>query len=101
MYITYTVKNGIEYASLATSVRNGSKVAKQYTNLGKVTDKKRGIYKSRSRGIFQYDLATNTYSRPDYSALDIPDGYPNAPKPAKESLILDFGDAFFLDKFEK
>ncbi len=101
MYITYTVKNGTEYASLATSVRNGFKVTKQYTNLGKVIDKKHGIYKSRSRGIFHYDLASNTYSKPDFSTLDIPVDYPQAPKPSTESLILDFGDAFFLDEFEK
>ncbi len=101
MHITYTIKNGTEYASLATSVRNGSKVTKKYKNLGKVIDKNLGIYKSRSRGVFQYDLATNTYSKPDYSMPGIPVDYPDAPVPAKESLILDFGDAFFLDEFEK
>ena len=92
MYIAYDVKNGIEYAKLCVSKREGEAVLKDYTNLGRVLDKERGIYRNRERGVFTYNLATNTYGKP--SAEFVP---PAANR--KESLILDFGDVFFLDQF--
>ena len=54
MYINYKKKDGIEYAMIVTSVRNGKKVSKNQTvYLGRVLDKKRGIFKSRERGIMR------------------------------------------------
>jgi hypothetical protein len=94
MYIAYGTKNGIEYANLCISTRHGKNVLKERINLGRVLDKEQGIYISRERGIFTYDLSTNTYGKAP--AEFVP------PKISrKESLILDFGDAFFLDTFIK
>lgn len=62
MHIFYHEANGILYARLGRSVRNGDKVSKESINLGRVIDKEKGIYKSRERGVFQYDLETGTYT---------------------------------------
>ena len=92
MHITYDIKNGVAYAKLGVSIRNGETVDKDYTNLGRVLDKELGIYKSRERGVFTYDLATNTYGK-------APEEFVPPVVNKKESLILDFGDAFFMDHF--
>ena len=92
MHITYDVKNGVTYAKLGVSKRNGKSVNKDYTNLGRVLDKKLGIYQNRERGVFTYDLETGTYGK---APVDfVPPAHSR-----KESLILDFGDAFFLERF--
>ena len=92
MHITYDVKNGITYAKIGVSTRIGRSVYKDYTNLGRVLDKERGIYQSRERGIFTYDLESDTYGK-------APAEFVPPERSRKESLILDFGDAFFLDEF--
>ena len=43
MYIGYDYKNGIEYAKLYVSHRDGEATYKDYQNLGRVLDKERGI----------------------------------------------------------
>jgi len=92
MYIAYDIKKGIKYAKLCISTRDGENILKNFTYLGRVLDKERGIYQSRERGVFTYDLSTNTYGK--QPAEFVP------PKTRrKESLILDFGDVFFLDSF--
>jgi len=88
MYISHDIKNGGEYAKICTSIREGTKVRKDTINLGRVLDKERGIYQSRERGIFVYDLKNNLYSAP-------PEDFVPVDKVKKQSLILDFGDAFF------
>ena len=93
MYIAYDVKNGVEYAKLCTSKRDGAHTCKEYSNLGRVLDKARGVYQNRERGIFAYNLETNTYSCAP--AEFEPTGKAGRGKP----LIVDFGDAFFLDSF--
>jgi len=92
MHITYDIKKGIEYAKLCVSTRDGKNVHKKYTYLGRVLDKEQNIYQNRERGVFTYDLPTDTYGKAP--AEFVP---PRASR--KESLILDFGDAFFLDSF--
>jgi hypothetical protein len=92
MYITYTTKNGIEYAKLCVSTRKGDNILKDFTNLGRVLDKERGIYKNRERGIFTYDIKSGFYGK-------TPAKYVPPVTSRKESLILDFGDTFFLDYF--
>jgi hypothetical protein len=62
--------------------------------LGRVLDKEKGIYQSRERGVFTYDLQSGEYgSPPAFFVPQIVD------RRRKERLILDFGDAFFLDSF--
>jgi hypothetical protein len=92
MFIAYDVKNGIEYAKLCVSTREGAKVLKDYTNLGRVLDKGRGIYKNREHGVFTYDLTSNAYGKAPSEVVP-------PSKSRKESLILDFGDVYFLDWF--
>ena len=103
MYIAYDIKNGVEYAKLVTSTRNGSKVNKQYVNLGRVLDKKNGIYKNKERGVYRYNLANDQYEEnPGWVGSLPPIEYQMAKnKPTSENAILDFGDSFFLDEFMK
>jgi hypothetical protein len=97
MYIAYDKKNGAEYAKLYISQRDGEGTYKDYRNLGKVLDKKRGIYKSRERGVFSYDLETDTYSKTPEEFVPPP----SKGKKKRESLIVDFGDVYFLDEYIK
>jgi hypothetical protein len=94
MHILYDIKNGHEYAKLCTSKRLGGKVAKDCTYLGRVIDKENGIYKNKERGVFTYNLSENSYGIPDPSYIMPPER-----KGITEKLILDFGDAFFLNSF--
>ncbi len=94
MYIAYDMKkNGVEYAKICASKRNGKATSKDYVNLGRVLDKEKGIYQNREYGVFTYRISDNTYGKPDASFVPALGGQP------KEKLILDFGDAFFLDSF--
>ena len=93
MFIAYQKQRGIEYARLMESVRvDGCVKKKSGPNLGRVLDKERGIYQSKERGIFTFDLKTNTYGKPPQSYVS------NARrKNAREKLIVDYGDAFLFD----
>jgi transposase len=95
MFIAYDTKNGVEYAKLCHSVREGKKVKKTYTNLGRVLDKERGIYQNRNRGVFTYSLEKGYGKAPVDFVPEI--------KSAnwKMKLILDFGDTFFIDELLK
>jgi hypothetical protein len=95
MFIAYDTKNGTQYAKLYTTKRNGTQTTKTYQNLGKVLDKQQGIYQNKQRGIFTYNLKTNTYNNPP------PQYVPPPKKHKKQPLILDFGDTYFLDAFIK
>ncbi|MBR4668835.1 MAG: transposase [Butyrivibrio sp.] len=93
MYIGYDTKNGVKYAKLCKSTRVNGKVKTEQKSLGRVLDEKRGIYQSRERGIFTYDLQTDTYGTPESAVI------PVVRRSNSEKLILDFGDAWFLDSF--
>ena len=99
MYINYNTVNGIEYGTLTSSVRSGHKVGKSdQIYLGRVIDKERGIFKSRERGIFTYDLKTNTFG-------SVPPEYETPPQQRKtkysrrSTLVVSFGDIFLLDEY--
>lgn len=75
------------------SVREGAQVRKVLVGyLGRVLDAERGIYKSRERGVFTFDLNTGTYG--EVPADFVPDV---RRKNAREELLLDYGDAFLFD----
>ena len=95
MFIAYDTKNKTQYAKICTTKRNGTQTTKTYQNLGKVLDKQQGIYQNKQRGIFTYNLKTNTYNNPP------PQYVPPPKKHKKQPLILDFGDTYFLDTFIK
>ena len=94
MYIIYSGSNN-QYASAAVSKRDGSNTSIEYLYLGRVIDKDKGIYKSKDRGMFTFDVTTGTFG-------DVPDSY--IPSPVEDSrkkkrVSVDFGDAFFVDTF--
>lgn len=104
MYIAYCVKKGHEYATLTSSVREGEKIRKgESTNLGRVLDKDRGIFRSRERGVFSFDIKTGKYGPAPADFVEpakcrkgeyIKDG-----RKKRSLLVLQFGDIFFYDQF--
>lgn len=93
-YIHYDQKpNGVIYASLYESYREKGRVkTRRKENLGRVVDKEKGIF-SQKGIIYQYILGEGRKDVPD-SAL------PSEPiVPETERLILDFGDAWFLQEY--
>ena len=94
MYIGYDKKNGIKYAKLCSAERVDGKVVTKQKSLGRVIDEKKNIFHNRERGYFSYDPDTDTYSEVDSSAFT-----PIKRKNRKEKLLLDFGDAWFVDRF--
>lgn len=101
MYINYNTVGGIEYGTATTSVRIGDKVSKgDQIYLGRVIDKERHIFRSRERGLFVYDLETNSFGQ-------VPADY-EEPKTRRKTkytirptLVVSFGDVFLLDGFIK
>jgi hypothetical protein len=92
MYMGYDVKGGIRYAKLCSSERIDGKVKTTQKSLGRVLDEEKRIYQNRERGVFTYDIATGEYGKPD------PADIPSVKRwNHRESLILDFGDAYFID----
>ena len=94
MYISYHGDKE-QYASCAVSRRNGKKTSVSYTYLGLVIDREKGIYRSRDRGVFHFDVSTGEYS-------EVTDDYvlPVRRKgTGKHRMSYDFGDAFFLHAF--
>jgi len=101
MYINYKVKGGIEYAMVVTSVRKGSSVTKMKPMyLGRVIDKEHAVFKNRERGIFVYDINTNTFSPvpPEYQEPQI---QRKTKYPVRPNLVVSFGDVFLLNEFWK
>ena len=94
MYLGYDIKNGVKYAKICSSRREGDKIISSQKSLGRVLDERKGIFRNRERGIFTYDVTTDTYGKPDPSYIP-----KVSRKDAKERLILDFGDSYFLDAF--
>lgn len=94
MYISYKRgKNGAEYASVMVSKNvDGKCVKSQVDYLGRVIDKEAGIYQSRQRGYFTYDIETGSYGIVDLEGLPAqePAGAPR--------LCLDFGDGYILKR---
>ncbi|MCD8203285.1 MAG: transposase [Prevotella sp.] len=109
MYIEYVTIRGKCYASVTESVRladkdnkkrKGSPVAKGKTiYLGRVIDKERHIYKNRERGMYTYDLETDTYGPvpDDFTASEEPKKRVPARRPASPA----FGDIFVCDEIIK
>jgi len=92
-FIRYQTKQNKTYAQLMDAIRVDGKKRNLYiVNLGIVLDKKQGVFKSKERGIYSFNLDG---------------GYSNAPAEVeilnsdikRERLILDFGDSFMLDRY--
>lgn len=93
-YIHYDEKpNGAVYACVYESYREKGKVkTKRVENLGRVIDKENNIF--RQKGMtFQYVIGEGRKDVPDLAL-------PKEPiVPETEKLILDFGDAWFLQEY--
>ena len=99
MYINYNTVGGIEYGTLTTSVRKGSKVGKgDQIYLGRVVDKERGIFKSRSRGLFTYDLNTNSFGKVPAEFIE-PQKVRKTKYEVRPQLVVSFGDVFLPDQY--
>lgn len=96
-HIVYSTTGGNQYAAVMRSIRENGTVKKEVVAyLGRVLDSERGIYKSKQKGVFTYDLATNTYGPAPVDFVDI-----SKRKNAREELIVDFGDAFLFNELIK
>ena len=73
-----------QYATLCHPRRIDGKKVNEVEYLGKVIDKENGIYQSRSKGTFKYDLSFG------YSEYKLPN------IKGEELNILDFGDIYLL-----
>lgn len=94
MYIIYSGKSS-QYASAAVSKREGATTSIDYLYLGRVIDKDKGIYKSKDRGVFTFDVSNGAFGT-------IPEDYvPTAIEDSrkKKRISVDFGDTFFVDSF--
>ena len=101
MYISYNIVGGIEYGTVTNSVRTGKKVGKDnQIYLGRVIDKERGIFKSRERGLFVYDIETNTF-HPVPADYEMPKIQRKKRYATRPTLIVSFGDIFLLDEYLK
>ncbi len=101
MYISYNTVSGNEYGTATSSVRNGGRVGKEgQIYLGRVINKEQCIFKSRARGIFRYDLATNTF-HPVPVDYEEPKGYRKTKYPVRPTLVVSFGDVYLLSEFVK
>ena len=69
MYIGYDVKGEARYEKICKSERVGGKVKTSQVSLGRVIDENAGIYQNRKRGVFTYDITTDTYGTPEPSAV--------------------------------
>lgn len=93
MYITVASKGGRDYASAATSRREGARTRVSYTYLGRVVDLERGVFHSRERGYFTFDAATGEYG-------EVGDDFaPDAPVDMRRKgpRTLSFGDAWLVN----
>ncbi len=93
MHLMLAEKESGTYATAAESKRIDGKVVK--TNkiyLGRVVDLDKGIFESRERGLFTFDLETGEFGQADMAGL---------PKRCRgrKVLVTDFGDMFVLDRF--
>lgn len=94
MFIVYSGSGG-RYASAAVSKRNGNETSMEYIYLGKVIDREAGIYQSRERGVFTFDVETASFG-------EVPENFAFPQKQAsakRKRISVDFGDSFFLNQF--
>ena len=87
MFVSYSRKGDKTYARMVTSRRVGGVVVKETSNLGRVVDRERHVFRSRERGTSAFDPKTGEFG-------PAPAGDWPAPP---ERLVLDFGDAWALD----
>ncbi len=95
MELCYQTISGHLYAKVpGKSVREkGTVHKKDVIYLGRVIDKEHNVFFSRERGLYTFDPDTGIYGPADETYVSMP----TRDKRKKVKLILDFGDAFFVD----
>ena len=101
-HIVYSSRGGVRYATVMRSVRTGKTTRKEKVlYLGRVLDAERGIYKSKARGVFAFDIKTMTLSPLPADFADSGtrgNAGEEGGEERTEELIVDFGDAFLLNE---
>ncbi len=93
MHLMLAEKESGTYATAAESKRIDGKVVKNNKiYLGREVDFERGIFESKERGLFTFDLKTGEFGQVDMAGL------PNRCR-GRKILVADFGDMFVLDRF--
>ena len=87
MFVSYSSKGDAVYARLVTSRRVDGKVVKETSDLGRVVDCGRNVFRSRERGTSALDPGTGEFGPAPAGGWPVP----------PERLVLDFGDAWALD----
>ncbi|MBQ9303888.1 transposase [Butyrivibrio sp.] len=93
MYYAFTSKNGYQYASAATSKRDGKDTSVSYKYIGRVVDLSQQIFYSREKDYFTYDITTDKYG-------PVPESFSPPKKQDKrkrDRKAFDFGDSFLLN----
>ena len=97
MCVSHDIAGGNERATVVRSAGDGARVTRgDRVCLGRVVDRARGVYRSKARGLFSYDLATGEFG-PAPEGVEGPRRR-NA-RAARPTLAVSFGDAFLLDSF--
>jgi hypothetical protein len=92
-FIHYQIKKGLTYASIYIPRWEKGKKKNDIENLGRVLDKEAGIFRSRKRGVFHYDLQTGfSYETPAGVSIPVSKNSP------AEKRILNFGDVYISHK---
>jgi len=94
MYYVTKQKGNHTYASAAKSIRDGKTTRIEYTYLGRVVDMEKGIFFSKERQYFVFDICTGKYSKVE-EAFEPPK---ITDKRQYSRFALDFGDAYLLDQ---
>ncbi len=99
MKLSIEQKGNYQYAKIpGKSVRINGKVRKTgVVYLGRVIDLDKGVFCSKERGVYTYDVNTGKYGIADPKYLG---GLLNDRR-KKDKLILDFGDVYLVDAFIK
>ena len=94
--VAFYKRNGIEYAKTdGNSVRIDGKVQKiNQKYIGRVIDRDNYVFYNRERGLFTYDPDTGEIG----IAADSYNTNLERDKRKKEQLLLDFGDAYFVNE---
>ena len=90
MYLYYSTKGNHEYGYAGISADDpGEDRSPVY--LGRVLDKEKHIFKNNERGIFTYDVKTNSYGKPEsgYLEPEFKDG-----RMKERPIMLHFGECF-------
>lgn len=97
MHLMLSKKPSGTYATAANSVRgeDGKSVKVDKIYLGKVIDLEKGIFESKERGLFTFDVETGNFG--DANLAEVP----KKESRGKRTATLDFGNAYVFDRYLK